>query len=81
MWLLTRRFRKSMRDRKLAARIQHDHDAAVGISSGRPGAEQLSFLRGMVQEMTEAGADCLACGQWAVDPRITICQHFFCQSW
>ncbi|TKA56849.1 hypothetical protein B0A53_01250 [Rhodotorula sp. CCFEE 5036] len=73
-------FIADMRDRKLAARIQHDHDAAVGISSGRPGAEQLSFLRSMVQEMTEAGADCLACGQWAVDPRITICQHFFCQS-
>ncbi|GAA5863228.1 hypothetical protein JCM3774_000820 [Rhodotorula dairenensis] len=73
-------FIADMKDRKLAARIQHDHDAALGVTSGQLGAEQLNVLRSLLQEMTEAGADCLACGQWAVEPRITICQHFFCQS-
>ncbi|GAA5983297.1 hypothetical protein JCM10908_000229 [Rhodotorula pacifica] len=73
-------FIADMRDRKLAVRIQQDHDAALGVTSGKLGAEQLPVLRSLLQEMTEAGADCLACQQWAVDPRITICQHFFCQS-
>ncbi|BGP55726.1 hypothetical protein JCM8202v2_003333 [Rhodotorula sphaerocarpa] len=73
-------FIADLRDRKLAARIQHDHDTALGVPSGQLESEQLGFLRGLLREMTEAGADCLACNQWAVDPRITICQHFFCQS-
>ncbi|GAA6050321.1 hypothetical protein JCM3770_002961 [Rhodotorula araucariae] len=75
-------FIEDLRDRKLAARIQHDHDRAAGlpIGAGPMSAEQLSFLRGLLRDSVEAGADCLACGQWAVDGRITICQHFFCQS-
>ncbi|BGP40520.1 hypothetical protein JCM10449v2_004482 [Rhodotorula kratochvilovae] len=76
-------FIADLRDRKLAARIQHDHERASGLpanTSGPMSAEQLSFLRGLLRDSVEAGADCLACGQWAVEGRITICQHFFCQS-
>lgn len=74
----------SLRDRKLAARIQRDHERAIGLPTSGKGpvsAEQLDFVRSLLREAIEAGADCLACGRWAEDPRITICQHVFCQSW
>jgi len=44
-------------------------------------AEQLSYLRELLSDAIEAGAECLACGGWPMDGRITICQHFFCQNW
>ncbi|BGP25055.1 hypothetical protein JCM10295v2_003975 [Rhodotorula toruloides] len=72
-------FIEDIRDRKLAARIQRDHESATGVSQGSLDAHQLSYLRTLLQEMAEAAADCLACGQWATEPRITICQHYFCQ--
>ncbi|TNY23571.1 SNF2 family N-terminal domain-containing protein [Rhodotorula diobovata] len=75
-------FIEDIRDRKLAARIQHDHEKATGIpsNSDRMSAEQLSYLRGLLSDANEAGAECLACGDWPADGRITICQHFFCQN-
>ncbi|BGP02413.1 SNF2 family helicase [Rhodotorula toruloides] len=73
-------FIEDIRDRKLAARIQRDHESATGVSQGSLDAQQLSYLRTLLKEMAEAAADCLACGQWATEPRITICQHYFCQS-
>ncbi|GAA5833205.1 hypothetical protein JCM9279_001454 [Rhodotorula babjevae] len=75
-------FIEDIRDRKLAARIQHDHEKATGIPSGSGpvSAEQLSYLRGLLNDAVDAGAECLACGGWPGDGRITICQHFFCQN-
>ncbi|GJN90882.1 hypothetical protein Rhopal_003896-T1 [Rhodotorula paludigena] len=76
-------FIEDLRDRKLAARIQRDHERAIGLPTSGKGpvsAEQLDFVRSLLREAIEAGADCLACGRWAEDPRITICQHVFCQS-
>ncbi|GAA5921661.1 hypothetical protein JCM3775_001751 [Rhodotorula graminis] len=75
-------FIEDIRDRKLAARIQHDHEKATGIPSGSGpvSAEQLSYLRGLLSDAVDAGAECLACGGWPMDGRITICQHVFCQN-
>lgn len=64
-----------MRDRKLASRIQEEHSKAGGSSA----VDQLPYLRDMLRQAQDE--DCMACGNYLVEPRITICQHIFCQSW
>ncbi|GAA5967788.1 hypothetical protein JCM11641_005766 [Rhodosporidiobolus odoratus] len=68
-------FVEDIRERKLASRIQVEHDKAAG--RGR-GSDQLSYLRGMLRDAEDE--DCMACGNLMVEPRITICQHVFCAS-
>ncbi|BGP16641.1 hypothetical protein JCM10213_000443 [Rhodosporidiobolus nylandii] len=68
-------FIDDIRDRKLASRIQEEHDRAAGSSSG---GDQLSYLRGMLRDAEDE--DCMQCGQMMIEPRITICQHVYCQS-
>ncbi|GAA5865684.1 hypothetical protein JCM8547_002749 [Rhodosporidiobolus lusitaniae] len=63
-----------IRDRKLASRIQEEHTAAGGTS----GVDQLPYLRTMLRDAQDE--DCMACRDVLVEPRITLCQHIFCQS-
>ncbi|GAA5887951.1 hypothetical protein JCM6882_000812 [Rhodosporidiobolus microsporus] len=84
-------FIDDIRDRKLASRIEEEHARASGAltaaaagsngsGNGKEGstAQQLAYLRGMLRDAEDE--DCMACGQLMTEPRITICQHLFCQS-
>ncbi|GAA5820659.1 hypothetical protein JCM11251_003100 [Rhodosporidiobolus azoricus] len=71
-------FIDDIRDRKLASRIEEEHARASGSSNGKNAANQLPYLRSMLRDAEDE--DCMACGQLMVEPRITICQHLFCQS-
>ncbi|GAA5999891.1 hypothetical protein JCM10207_005958 [Rhodosporidiobolus poonsookiae] len=68
-------FISDIRDRNLASRIQEEHDKAAG---SRSGGDQLAFLRDLLRDAQDE--DCMACGGLMAEPRITICQHVFCQS-
>jgi hypothetical protein len=39
----------------------------------------MTFLRRLLRQLDEE--ECSACNSLVVEPRITICQHMFCQSW
>ncbi|GAA6041170.1 hypothetical protein JCM8097_004150 [Rhodosporidiobolus ruineniae] len=81
-------FIEDIKDRKLAARISEEHERAGGSSlasasnggggGGGGKADQLAYLRSMLRDAEDE--DCMACSGLMVEPRITICQHVFCQS-
>ncbi|GAA6024936.1 hypothetical protein JCM11491_000961 [Sporobolomyces phaffii] len=68
-------FVEMIRDRAQADHLDEEFKRASGDESSE---QQMPTLRGLLRDLEEE--ECPVCSSIVVDPRITICQHVFCQA-